>query len=291
MKKLIKGIAVAVTLAVVSACAANTMTSQNNDDNSFGIQGNASADKQFGGMGFGMKGFMKDLNLTDAQKAQFKALKNDAKTHFSSQKDNRKAFMTAIKDSFLSATMDKAALKAKLESLKPNEDENLTYMANSIVKAYNILNADQKSKIESKLNDMQSKASQFMNKAKSGNFSKMKEKRFDWFTKDLNLTDAQKTSLKALADDAMPDRTAMFDKMKTAKDSVLKELKSGNPNIDNIKAALKSAKPDFEANIDSKLDKLIQAHDILNAEQRQKLVDRLGKMHQGFGKRMHHKKA
>lgn len=291
VKKIIKGLTALVTVSIIGACAANTANSVKNSD-SFGVLGNSSGTMEGFGKGHHnkmMKGFIKDLNLTEDQKSKFKALKEEMKSSFDKDKmkGNKDAFKNILKDAFLSNSINKSDLKAKLESIKPQDNGKSLIMANNIIKAYNILNDEQKTKIENKINDMESKF-QSMSKSPMGKmFGFAKDKRFDWFTNDLNLTEAQKTDLKALMEPSENDRTEMFEKMKNTKNTIFSELKSGNPNADKIASVLKDARMGMESKMDSKLDKFIKLHDTLNADQRQKLVNKVESMMSKMKK--HHK--
>ncbi|MBC7474387.1 MAG: Spy/CpxP family protein refolding chaperone, partial [Candidatus Sericytochromatia bacterium] len=233
MKEVIKGLALTVLLAVVSACSNGTIpNSQSSENQNFGVLSNndnspvSEMDGMEGMPGGKMRGFFKELNLTADQKTQFEALKVAQKDHFKSQKTNMDSLKTTLKDAWLSASIDKVALKTKLDSLKPNEDEQAGFMSDNIIKAYNILTVAQRTQVETKLNDMQTKMSQFKNSSIGKDFAGNKDKRFTWFTKDLSLTDAQSTSLKALFDQSEPNKQEMFDKAKKVKDDVLAELKT-----------------------------------------------------------------
>lgn len=287
-KKVITSITAVVTLAFVASCAGNTISGIKNDNNSgFSIAGDATGKGGFG-RGHFMGGFLKDLNLTDDQKAQFEAMKKEMKTDMSKNKGDKDAFKNTLKEAFLSTTINKADLQAKLQALKPQDDNKTNLMAANIIKAYNILNAEQRTKIETKITEMENK---FQDKGKnpvSKMFQGFKEKRMEWFTSDLNLNDSQKETLKALFNQSAPDKTQMFENMKKIKNEVLAQLKSGSPNQATIAASLKQAKTGFEAGMDSRLDSFIKAHDTLSADQRQKLVTKLETMmskmnHKGRG--------
>lgn len=295
LKKIAVGITTLVSISIIGACAGNTVSGirNNSDSDNFGILNTENG--KGGGFGKGnfMKGFLKDLNLTADQKTQLEALKKEM--HSSADKDknkgNREAFKNTLKEAFLSTTINKADLKAKLQALKPQDNSRATLMATNLIKAYNILTPEQRTKIETKMNEMESKF-QNMSKNPIGKMMQgFKDKRFDWFTSDLNLNDTQKADLKALFNEGQPDRTSMFEKMKTVKNSVIAELKSGNPSADKIASIIKTAREGAESQIDSRLDKFIKLHDTLTADQRQKLVTKvesmMSKMKGHKGKRHH----
>lgn len=287
-KKVITSITAVVALAFVTSCAGNTISGIKNDSNSgFSVAGNTNSKGGFG-RGHFMGDFLKDLNLTTEQKAQFAAMKKEMKTDFSKNKGDKNALKNTLKQAFLSTSINKTDLQAKLQALKPQDDQKTDLMAANIIKAYNILNAEQRTKIENKITEMENK---FQNKSKnpvSKMFQGFKEKRMEWFTSDLKLNESQKESLKALFNQSSPDKTQMFENMKKIKNEVLAQLKSGSPDQAIIVASLKQAKIGFEAGMDSRLDSFIKAHDTLSAEQRQKLVDKLETMmskmnHKGRG--------
>lgn len=299
IKRVIKGMAALVSVAIIGACAANTISGAR-DSETFGVLGNESGSMQGFGKGHHnmfMKGFIKDLTLTEDQKAKFKALKEETKTTFDKDKmkGNREAFKNVLKEAFLSNSINKADLKAKLEALKPQDNGKSLVMANNLIKAYNILTTEQRNKIETKINDMENKFQSMSKSPMSKMFGFAKNKRFDWLTNDLNLTEAQKTDLKALMEPSETDKTQIFEKMKSAKNTIIAELKSGNPNADKIASVLKDARTGMESKMDSKLDMLVKLHDTLNADQRQKLVNKVENMmskmknHKGGHGRSHNK--
>jgi Spy/CpxP family protein refolding chaperone len=290
MKKFLNLVVIsAVSVAALAGCAANMPSAR--DNNGFDLLSSDDASQnQWGAMGKNLGAFVKDLNLTDAQKTQFKALKDSMKTNIGNNKDNREALKNVLKDAFLSSSIDKAALKSKLLALQPQSDDRISQMSGNIIKAYNILTPEQRTKVENKLNEMEKKMQGFMKNPMAKNFQGS-DKMIERFTKDLNLTDTQKSSLKALVEEGKPDHTAMFEKAGQVKSAVLAELKTGNPSADKIKGILQGIRGDMQSNIDSRLDKLVKVHDLLTPDQRQKLVDNLEKMGKNFqGKMKSHSK-
>lgn len=279
LKKIAKGLLILVSVSLVGACAANTVNGVKENTESFNVLNNDDGVPSFG-KGHHFKKFAKELNLTQEQKDQFNALKEEMKSNFdkTEMKNHRELFKNTLKEAFLSEKINKDELKSKLQALKPQDDKRVNLMANNLIKAYSILNSEQKTKVESKLNEMESKF-QNMSKSPIGKmFGFFKDKRFDWFTNDLNLNETQKADLKSLFDSGMGDRSEMFEKMKGVKNTILTELKSTTPNSDKIASTLKDMRGGIESKMDTKLDKLIKLHDTLNVEQRQKLVNKIESM-------------
>ena len=273
IKKIFKGITAFAIVAIVGSCAGNTITGiKNNPDEGFNILGSEDKGMDHFGKGNFMKVFIKDLNLTADQKAQFKAMKKEMKGNFSKHKEDRTAFINTIKTAFLSTSINKEDLKAKLAALKPQDDKKETLMAANIIKAYGILTPEQKTKIENKITEMETKFSNMEKNPMFNMFKAFKDKKIDWLTSDLNLNDNQKTEIKALFNEQSPDKLAMIENMKKVKNAVLAELKTGNASQDKMVEIIKQAKNNMESGMDAKLDKLIKVHANLNADQRGKLV-------------------
>ncbi len=283
LKKILKGITAFTVVAIVASCAGNTITGIKNssEDQGFNVLGNEK-DSHFGKGHSMMKGFIKELNLTTDQKAQFEAMKKEMKGNFSKHKADRTALMATLKTAFLSDTINKEDLKAKLNSLKPKDDERETLMASNLINAYSILTPEQRTKIENKINDMEAKFKSVSSNPMFKMFQGLKGNKFDSITSDLNLNDTQKADIKALFEESAPDKITMIENMINAKNTVLAELKTGSANKDKIVSVIKEAKNTIESKMDSRLDKVIKIHDTLNAEQRQKLVSKVETMMSKF---------
>ncbi len=287
MKKLIKGVILTVSISLVSACAANMPGRGHNTDNdTFGLLSDQRVNTEhFDRMQGKMKGFIKELNLSEEQKKQFNEIKHSVRNQFNKNKSKREELKNIFKESFLSDKIDKEALKNKLSAIKPQNDERLDLIANNIVKAYNILTPEQRDKVESRLNQIEKKVGNFSNNPLIKKFHNP-EKRVEMMAKALNLSDSQKENLKSLFQNGVPDRKEQFDKIKNIRASVQTELKTGNPNAEKIKSIIKGARDGMEANMDKHLDKLIKVHDILTPEQRTKLVEKLEKRMSKVHKKM-----
>jgi Spy/CpxP family protein refolding chaperone len=295
MKKLLAfALVSSVTIAGFAGCAANS-PGAGSRDSGFGILSNGESNSEhFGKMHNNFfNGFIKDLNLTDTQKTQFKELKLSMQGQFKNNKGNKDELKNTLKEAFLSSSIDKAALKAKLIALQPQNDQMTAKMAENIIKAYNILTPEQRTKVENKLTEMENKMKGFMNNPIAKMFKGGPEKHFEKFTANLNLTDAQKASFKAFAQDGMPDRQAMLDKAGKIKTAVFAELKTGNPSADKIKGILDGVKTEMQSKLDDRLDKLVKVHDLLTAEQRTKLAENIMNAQKNFKGKMrgHHRKA
>lgn len=273
MKKLMILLVGGIALAGFSACASRMNNGNINQDESFKLMGfQDSETPNFDKMHGRMEAFMKDLNLTEAQKSTFKEIKNSVKASFEKNKDKREALKTTLKNEFLSENINKDNLKSAIETMKSQHEARIDMMANNIVKVYKTLTPDQITKIENKMKFIEDKVSRFADKPFFKNFHNGSEKRLAFLKSNLNLTDDQVASLKGLFENNKDQRAEMFKNFKSIKDSVQAELKTGNPDVEKIKEILTDAKKVMESKMDSHIDKIVKVHDVLNAEQRKKLV-------------------
>lgn len=274
MKKLLFVLFGGVALAGFSACASNMHNANINQDESFRLMGVQDNDTpNFDKMHNRMQAFMKELNLTDAQKETFKDIKDSVKANFEKNKDKREALKNTLKNEFISETINKDNLKSAIETMKSEHEARIDMMANNIVKVYKTLTPDQITKIENKMKFIEDKVSMFADKPFFKNFHNNKsEKRLAFLKSNLNLTDDQVSSLKGLFENNKDQRAEMFNNFKKIKNSVQSELKTGNPDVEKIKGILTDAKKIMESKMDNHLDKIVKVHDVLTPEQRQKLV-------------------
>ncbi len=226
------------------------------------------------------------ITLTAEQKTALEALRPQvAQQDKSTMKANMEAATKALKDAFLADTINRDDLKAKLTALHPAKPDD-SARAENMIKAYNILTSEQKATLETKKAEMQAKAEAMKAEidAKIGaGTAKVKPDNsamFDKLATDLALTDAQKTSLKEALTPPVKveaDRTAEQAARKAQHDAVDSAIKAGD--VAKLKELLASEKkPDMIENI---LDRIVKIHDILNADQRAKIVDKVPFL--GFG--------
>lgn len=278
-KKIVLGLVCAIS---IPACASQMHNYSNSaNDNTFGILStNDNQFKHFGMMHNHFQGFVGDLNLTNEQKESFKVIKETMKTNFENHQTQFKGIKEEVKKGFLGSSRDD--LKASLEKITPNYDEHLTNISTNLVKAYNILNDEQKAKIEKKIDDMEAKMSMFMGKADKSPFFKAHQDRFESMKKELNLSSEQEAKLKNLMTEGAPDRAKMFELAKKIKGELRSELKSGNASADKIKEILSPVKEHIEAQRSVRQEKILKVYDTLTVEQRTKLVANLEKCHNSF---------
>jgi Spy/CpxP family protein refolding chaperone len=275
MKKIFKlGLTSILSLAFISACGRGHISGKD------GFYPE-SVDAQEGLFNFASWKQGKDgkdfLNLTEDQKIKLKALKDDMKTKFEKDINNKTAIKDAIKNSFLANKMNIEELKSKIETLKPNKEAHQTAMAESILKGYEILTVDQRKLLEDKRLEMEKRMDEMKDKFNPA------DKILDIASKKLNLTEDQKTKLKVIIEESKPDFEAMRTKRKNVAKSLSTELNSGKATIDSIKNILKNNAP--EDQLTKHIDKLLKVHDLLSADQRKEaseLFDKFGKGGHGF---------
>src|SRR5688572_18367264 len=98
MKKLLLGLLLTVSITGVTACAGNIPSPGMRNNDSFGLLNSENNQaKHFDKMHNQFKGFLKELNLTEAQKAQFNELKQSMKGQFNNNKGTREEFTKILK--------------------------------------------------------------------------------------------------------------------------------------------------------------------------------------------------
>lgn len=278
-KKILLGLVCAIS---IPACASQMNSHSNvSNDNTFGILStNDNQFKHFDMIHNRFQSFIGDLNLTNEQKEGFKAIKETMKSNFENHQSKFKGTKEAVKKAFLGNS--RADLKNTLEKITPDYDEHINNISTNILKAYNLLNDEQKSKIEKKVDDMESKINMFIGKADKNPFFNAHKNRFESLKKELNLSTEQEEKLKNLITEGSPDRVKMFELAKKIKTDLRAELKSGTASADRIKEILSTAKDTIEAQKSIRHEKILKVYDTLNVEQRTKLVNNLEKCRMSF---------
>lgn len=238
-----------------------------------------------GPMGFGM---MKDLNLSDDQKAQFKALFESARASHQGQKPDMQGLHDTLKSAFLADNFDAAGLKAKLAQSLPQAGSRAPQMAANLIKAWNILTADQQAKVVSKLEAMEQKMQQWQQNRGDKGAQHGPEQHLQKLAEKLNLSADQQTKLKVLWQGGQPDRQAKMQEFRQVKQQVLAELKSGHPSADRIATLLAAAAPKGEG-MTAHIDKMAALHDILTPAQRQQMVSLMEEHMQQMKQHMQHR--
>ncbi|MFN8575657.1 MAG: Spy/CpxP family protein refolding chaperone [Candidatus Sericytochromatia bacterium] len=316
MKNLFKASLVSLSIAMIlSACGSpSTVSLQSTDDSSTftsagqnpeNIQGKGKGNKQgfkggergkeHGSEGFGQ---FKGIELTAEQKTALEALRPvREKKDPAAMKAQMEATQKAIKDAFLADTINRDSLKSVLTANQPPKPD-FAKEAENMIKAYNILTAEQKSKLEANEKEMEAKAAEMKAKidAKiaSGEIKKPSaptdkaNPMIEKLATDLSLTAEQKTALQAVfapPADANIDPATKHEQMKANRDAINSAVKSGD--VSKLTELLSANKPTVDP-LERHLDTIIKVHDILTAEQRAKAVEKLPILgFGGFGKGDH----
>lgn len=226
--------------------------------------------------------FGKDLNLSDAQKAEFKALMADMKGQRpAGQREAHQKMMQTLKQAFLSNNFDAVAVRAQLQGLQaPNQRSEK--MAQALVKGWKILTPEQRAKAQTHMAQMEERMQKRAAKPREARPDKPMGKLFG----ELNLTEAQQQQFKALMVSQAPDMNAKLQKARQLKQSVLAEL-NGKADAAKIAAFLASMQPDMQQGMAKHIDMMAKAHAILTPAQRQQLVTQMEQRGQQW--RQHHR--
>lgn len=257
-----------VAVLLVSGCSAHMNELNKSGGDNFSVLGLSDNTKfDFFKMHSEFGKTLKELNFTSEQKKSFKDIMQGSKKNFENNKNDRDEMKAKAKEIFSNDVFDKVNAKNLFDSISKKGDEHISQMSENIVKAYNILNAEQKKIIETKIDNLESKIEGFMDKKDhTEHFNKMKA--------NLNLSAEQEVKLKALFESAKSERVAMFDNIKKVRKDVSSELKNGG-NVDNIKQIITNLKNEHASKINEKIDKIAEFHDILTVEQRKKMISSL----------------
>jgi Spy/CpxP family protein refolding chaperone len=225
------------------------------------------------GHGPGGIGLPPELNLTDDQKKQLEALRQENKPPQPPDRSNMDEGKKVVDAAFLSDSFDVSALQAKLDALRPSDDEHLAFDANMLIKTYNILTQDQRDLLEKLQQDGAPKTPVARPTPSAEDIAKMVEGHLAKITTLLSLDETQQAALKPLLQPpAPPDFQADQEKRKATHDAINSELKSGNATVESVVAILKANRPaDPHA---GELDRLAKIHDILNADQRKTFLEK-----------------
>lgn len=222
----------------------------------------------FGGPMMGM--MMKDLNLTDAQKAEFKALFEQAKAQHQGQHPDIKAMKDKLKTAFLSNNFDANALRSELQANAPNQAAMADQMATNIVKAWKILTPEQQTKVIAKLDQMEQHLDKMRQKHSNGEHPGAQH--LQKMAEQLQLNAEQKSQLQALWQSGQPNREEQFKAMRSVKQQVVAELKAASPNVDRISDLIEPMAQQGRQGMSGFLDKMAALHKILTPAQRTQLV-------------------
>lgn len=226
-------------------------------------------------MMFGM--LMKDLNLSDSQKTQFKALMQSGRSDHQAMREQMKGFKEKLRTQFLSDKFDAAALKAEVaQATQSRGGEASQQMASKLVSAWQILTPEQQSKLETKLSEMETRFGKRQGKAPTDRQGKYVEH----LKTKLGLSDVQVQQLEALKPGNSNDRAAQMTQMRQLKTQVLTQLKAG-AKAEQIATLLAPLSSKMGNGFDKQIEKMQTLHAVLTPAQRQQMVDMMQQGHRG----------
>ncbi|MEZ0368368.1 MAG: periplasmic heavy metal sensor [Candidatus Sericytochromatia bacterium] len=274
---------VAVSLVGISSCAGNlpnadaleqdgfSLLADSGQEPGFHQGGHGGPGGHFGGPMLGM--FVKELNLTAEQQAQFKALFAQARAENQGLRPDFKAVRDAIKAAFLSESFDAAALSAQLQQKLPAPGSHAPQMATKLIKAWQILTPEQQAKVVARLEQMEARMQQFQqNPAAAMHRQEGPGRQLLQLARQLQLSADQQARLKAIWTTNKPERQNRMEQLRSLKQQVLTELRSGTPSADRIAALIAPLAQQGHQGLGKQLEKLAAVHDILTSAQRQQLV-------------------
>ncbi|PKL76747.1 MAG: hypothetical protein CVV27_08655 [Candidatus Melainabacteria bacterium HGW-Melainabacteria-1] len=231
-----------------------------------------------GHLGMPMLGmFMRDLNLSDAQKAQFKALFEQARAQHQTQRPDFKAIKEQFKQAFLSESFDAVALRSQVQSQAPDPAVISRHMAEHLLKAWQILTPQQQSKLVSRLDQMEARMQKF---AAQGPAQGPHRDQLQKLAQQLQLSAEQQAQIQALWSASKPERTERHQQLKALKQSMLTELGNANPSVERMAGLIAPLAAKGQGQLGSHLDKMAGLHGILSSAQRAQLVSMMEQKHQ-----------
>lgn len=299
--KLIKSLfALASATLLVVGCAAQSQGPStqvnsrfNSEDNAdfdlLGLDNPAFAEEK--GNGFGMQhgrgmrgqhmaGFLKKLNLSDAQKSQLQAMRKEARADFQNHKETRGQFKQIFKTAFLSAKFETAAVKSQITPLiAAQKAARSQKMAEKMVQVYSILTPEQRQEVYSQLDQVEKKIAGFSKMPFADKLMQMHGhgggKRLEKMAAELGLSEAQKTQLKNLFEQSQPQRMAQFKELSGVKNQLVSLFQAGTPSVEQVKAVLNTGLNGMESHLDQRLQMMAEVHALLSPQQREALVAKL----------------
>ncbi len=288
IKKLSTALIASAMLISLSACASQnpgasiedgfSLLNAANDGQQSQRHGKTGKHGKHGGHQMMIGMLMKDLNLSDSQKTQFKTLMQDGKADHQALREQMKGFKEKLKTQFLSDSFDSATLKAELAQVsKPNASEMSTKMATKLVAAWQILTPAQQSQLETKLSQMEARFAQWQDKKPA---SDRQGKHLEQLKTKLGLSDAQIQELGVLKASNSPDRAAKMAEMRQIKTQVLAQLKA-EASTEQIALTLAPMGEKMGHGFEKQLEKMQAFHAVLTPTQRQQMVEMMQQRHQG----------
>lgn len=241
--------------------------------------------------------FLKSLNLSPEQKEQLKALRQEARSEFQNKSESRGQLKQIMKDAFLSSQFDPTAVKNQISPLIAAQKTNRSQkMAQKMVQVYAILTPEQRQQLVAQLNQMEEKMKTFEQLPFADKLLKFHAKgpgqRLEKMATELGLSEAQKTQFQVLVAASQPQRSAQFKQFSSVKQQLVTLFQSGTPSPEQVQKVLEQGMTDLEGQMEQRLQMVAKVHQILTAEQRSALVEKLesrGKqMRERIQRRSHH---
>ncbi|PIQ25292.1 hypothetical protein COW36_19835 [bacterium (Candidatus Blackallbacteria) CG17_big_fil_post_rev_8_21_14_2_50_48_46] len=289
--KIVKQLSVLLTSALLLAACASPQPGQNPapSEDAFSLmgldapvyaQGMPGEGRRGQGSHFGpgrhldrMKALIKDLNLTDAQIAELKAMRQAARSEFQNHRQDRDAFKAVFKQAFLNDRFDANALKAKLQPMIQARKEAMTQrMAEKLVSFHKILTPEQRKQFFEKLDKLEAGFDTFSKMPFADKMAKGPGNRFEILASELGLSEDQKLQLTQFFENTQPQRQGQFQEFKSVKAELVKLFQAGNPSVASVKAILDRAATQMNTHLEQRLSMMEKFHAVLTPSQRQNLV-------------------
>ncbi len=217
-----------------------------------------------------------EVDLSESQKVEFKKLADELASEMTTKHAARKTALQAFATAFKNSTLS----EADLDNIAPHffSKDRQAFMQSTLIQAHRILTPEQRAKIadrlEARYNDMKHKRELRKNKKEMrGGFM------FKKLTRDLDLTDAQKTSLLQIAETVQSKISATDEPTRHARmQAFISEFRKDKMDeaVLNQGAAQLEAK---HAEVRSAMKEAIRAvHAMLTPEQRAKVSEKLLRM-------------
>ncbi len=123
--------------------------------------------KQFrdkGPMFFMMEKIVKDLNLTEQQKADVDKIREEIKAKRESMKKDHESGMTDFENAFKQDKLDKETLKSIMQKREAQREEMKDFMLDELIKFHAVLTPEQRTKAVEKVKEMREKGREMFKK-------------------------------------------------------------------------------------------------------------------------------
>lgn len=125
-----------------------------------------------GPMGFIMEKIVKDLDLTEQQKAEVEKIKDEIKVKMDAKKDSRKDDAEQMEKLFRQDTFDKQKALEMAKKHDADRDEMKSFMIDEMAKFHSILTNEQRQKAADKMKEFREKAHDMKDMWKKGDEKK-----------------------------------------------------------------------------------------------------------------------